>query len=106
MKLTWANEGVAPIYVPCAVALALLDAKDQPVEICWPESCKPALWMPEKPAAEDAKVTFTKARPAEYRLAVGLVQRTGDEKPWIRLGIEGRTVGGWYPLGPVRVEPR
>lgn len=106
VKLTWSNEGVAPIYVPCAVALALLDAKDQPVEVSWLEACKPATWMPDKPAIEDAKATFAKARSGEYRLAVGLVQRTGDEKPWVKLGIEGHTAGGWYPLGPVRVEPR
>jgi hypothetical protein len=103
VKLTWANEGVAPVYVPCAVAVALLDAKDQPVDICWPKQCKPAAWMPGKPSIEEARATFAKAAPGEYKLAVGLVQRSGDEKPWIKLGIEGRTSGGWYPLSAVRV---
>lgn len=103
VKLTWANEGVAPIYVPCAVALALLDAQDQAMDVCWPEQCKPATWMPGKPSVEEARAAFAKAAPGEYKLAAGLVQRTGDEKPAIKLGIEGRTAGGWYPLSNVRV---
>jgi hypothetical protein len=124
VKLTWSNEGVAPIYVPCSVAVALLDAKDQVVEVgqVFPGSAAvptatgtvasgsgrdargPGSWLPGKPSVEETKVTFTKAKPGEYRLAVGLVQRVGDEKPWIKLGIEGRTGGGWYPLGAVRIE--
>jgi hypothetical protein len=103
VKLTWMNNGVAPIYIPCAVAVALLDAKDQPVDVCWPEACKPAGWMPAQPTVEDAKLTFAKVKPAEYRLAVGLVRRSGDAKPFIKLGIEGRTQGGWYPLGSIQI---
>ncbi|MEI7903239.1 MAG: DUF4832 domain-containing protein [bacterium] len=117
VKLTWSNEGVAPVYVPCAVALALLDAEDQPVDLCWPagqvflpaggsvmpSSTGPGSWMPGKSVAEEVKVSFTKAKPGGYRLAVGLVQRTGSEKPWIKLGIENRTEGGWYPLGQLQV---
>jgi hypothetical protein len=59
--------------------------------------------MPGKSVAEEVKVSFAKAKPGGYRLAVGLVQRTGSEKPWIKLGIEGRTEGGWYPLGQIQV---
>lgn len=103
MKLTWSNEGVAPIYIPCTVVLALLDAKDKPTDICWPEECKPAEWMPGKPAIENARVTFVKAMPGDYKLAVGLVQRRGDDKPCINIGIQGRTSAGWYPLNAVRV---
>ncbi|HEY3320157.1 MAG TPA: DUF4832 domain-containing protein [Planctomycetota bacterium] len=103
-KFTWLNQGVAPIYVPCVVAIALLDGKDQPLAVCWPEACKPAGWMPGKPVNEDVVMKFAKVAKGEYRLAVGLVQRAGDDKPYIKLGIEGRTPTGWYPLGPVLIK--
>jgi len=107
VRWTWSNEGVAPIYVPCVVALALLDSRDEPVDICWPEECKPATWIPGKPAIEEAKVAFCKAVPGEYRLAIGLVRSIGENKPIIQLGIKGRTINGWYPLGTVSlVKPK
>ena len=106
VKLTWSNEGIAPVYVPCTVALALLDARDQPVEVCWPDACRPVAWLPGTPVVEDAKAIFSKAPAGEYCLAVGLVPHIGDAKPWIKLGIEGRTADGWYPLGAVKVGVR
>ena len=115
VKMTWANEGVAPIYVPCAVAIALIDARDQPVDICWPmgqtfqpgarqDAGGPGAWLPDKAVTEESEAVFAKAPAGQYRLAIGLVRRSGNEKPWIGLGILGRTEGGWYPLDTVRME--
>ena len=105
VHLNWSNDGVAPVYIPCAVALALLDDKNQPVETAWPSACHPSAWAPGQSAQEDAQATFTQAKPGAYRLAVGLVDAPGSPKPIIRLGIAGRTDSGWYPLGAVEITP-
>ena len=102
-RFTWFNEGVAPVYVPCTVALALLDGSDLPVDICWLEACRPSKWMPDKPVIEETKVIFKKHVTGGYRLAVALVEGNGSDRPVIRLGIDGRTVSGWYPLEKVYV---
>ena len=103
VTLRWKNEGVAPVYVHCVVALALLDARDEPAEVAWPSGCDPRSWAPGRESHEDAEVTFAKARAGQYRLAVGLVEYVGCTAPIVRLGIAGRTAGGWYPLGRVTV---
>ena len=100
IDLRWLNDGVAPIYIPAAVALALLDDRGQPVEVVRPAGTSPASWMPGAPLEEKAQALFSHAPPGTYRLAAGLVQGRSTQ-PTIRLGIAGRIEGNWYPLGPV-----
>ncbi len=104
VRLDWTNDGVAPVYVPCAVALALLDEARWPVRVAWPLECHPTAWMPGQTVREEAHVDFGTVPPGTYRLAVGLVQAQGESTPLFRLGIAGRTEGGWYPLGEVKVQ--
>ena len=101
----WHNAGVAPIYVPCQVAIGLLDAKDNIAAACWPSECEPKKWSPDTTVTETPTLRFTKARPGSYRLAVGLFQDRDAKSPWIRLAVEGDTVRGWHILGSVKVEP-
>lgn len=104
LGLTWINQGVAPIYIPSAVAVALVDAGGKRVATAWPEACQPRQWMPGKPAAEQARVQFPNVAPGEYRLALALTRAKGDAAPYIRLGSDLPTVEGWYVLGEITVK--
>ncbi|MBM4093774.1 MAG: DUF4832 domain-containing protein [Planctomycetes bacterium] len=103
--LQWHNAGVAPIYVPCLVAIGLLDAEGSVAATCWPPECDPKNWTPDQAVTETPTLRFADTPPGSYRLAVGLFQDRQATSPWIRLAVEGETVRGWYVLGPVKVEP-
>jgi hypothetical protein len=103
LELTWTNRGVAPIYIPCAVAVVLFDQTGQRIATAWPEECRPRQWMPGTPTVEKAQVTFPKAPPGDYRLALALTRRKDDAIPHIRLGTDLPTVDGWYVLGGIKV---
>jgi hypothetical protein len=67
VKMTWANEGVAPIYVPCAVALALLDASDQPVQVRRPSTKVTSGGLPPAMARHAASAsTNIRLKPARF----------------------------------------
>jgi autotransporter-associated beta strand protein len=97
MSLTWLNNGVAPIYNPCHVAAAVLDANNNVVQKQWLTNSNPKGWMPGTTTTENYNVTFPSV-PNGYRLAVGLFVNQTDANPTYRLGIQGRTVAGWYIL--------
>jgi autotransporter-associated beta strand protein len=97
MSLTWLNNGVAPLYNPCSVAVAVLDANNNVVEKQWLSNSNPKGWMPGTTTTENYNVTFPSV-PTGYRLAVGLFVNQSDANPSYRLGIQGRTVNGWYIL--------
>jgi autotransporter-associated beta strand protein len=97
MSLTWLNNGVAPLYNPCRVAAAVLDANNNVVQKQWLTTSNPKGWMPGTTTTENYNVTFPSV-PSGYRLAVGLFVNQSDTNPTYRLGIQGRTVTGWYIL--------
>jgi len=103
LELTWTNQGAAPIYIPCAVAVAFFDESCQRVATTWPTECRPHQWMPGQPAAEKARVAFSKARPGEYCLALALTRKKDDAVPYIRLGTDLPMADGWYVLGRIEV---
>ncbi|MCX5685029.1 MAG: DUF4832 domain-containing protein [Planctomycetota bacterium] len=103
LDLAWANQGVAPIYIPCAVAVALLDDGGRRVATVWPEECRPRQWMPGQPVAEKARVKLANVPPGEYRVALAITRKAGDAAPYIRLGTDLPTADGWYVLGKVEV---
>jgi len=103
LELTWSNDGVAPIYVPAAVALALYDDAGQLADIAWPEQSHPADWRPDHQTTEAVTLRFPQAPPGTYHLMVGVVAKRGDPLPSIALAIAGRTAGGWYPLSSLVV---
>jgi hypothetical protein len=100
----WANRGVAHVYVPCHVALGLLDAKGRCVGRARVAGCNPAGWAPDKVTRERATATFEGVAPGTYRLAVGLFTRRRRDRPGIRLGLADVTADGWHPLVTVHVE--
>jgi hypothetical protein len=101
VELTWLNQGVAPIYIPCAVALALIDDNGRRVATDWPDASHPSDWMPGKTAKEPAAARFKNVPAGNYRLALAITQKVNDPKPFIRLGSELPIVDGWYGLGTI-----
>ncbi|MGP8236218.1 MAG: DUF4832 domain-containing protein [Limisphaerales bacterium] len=94
----WLNDGVAPLYEPCEVAIAFLDEKDQVVQKQWLTESHPKQWMPDAISTETVSATFSGIPSGKYQLAVGLFLDPKEEKPVYRLGIRGRTPQGWYIL--------
>lgn len=103
LELTWTNQGVAPIYIPCAVGIALLDADGKRLATEWPQACHPRQWLPAQPIREDVHLQFRNIAPGEYRLALALTSKPNDPAPHIRLGTQLPAAGGWYVLGAIRL---
>jgi alpha-glucosidase len=116
LELTWINQGVAPIYIPCAVAVALLEdvaqappageshSRGRLCHIVWPQECDPHRWMPGQPAVEKARVKCPDVPAGNYHLALTLTRKNGDAVPYIRLGTDLPTADGWYVLGKITVK--
>ena len=94
----WSNDGVAPLYEPCQVAVALLDTNNQVVEKQWLPDSHPQNWKPDETNAETVRVTFSSSPAGKIKLAIGLFRNRQDTVPSYRLGILGRTDQGWYVL--------
>lgn len=103
MEMTWLNQGVAPIYIPCAVALALIDGGGKRIATVWPDAFHPKQWTPDKTTEVTARVTFPKVPAGEYRLALAITPKVNDAKPFIRLGTALPVLDGWYVLGKMNV---
>jgi len=98
LQWRWLNDGVAPVYEPCHVALGLLDQEDRVIEKQWLTDSQPGKWLPEATTAETVGTAFSSASPGIYKLAVGLFLDAKNVNPAYRLGIQGRTTNGWYVL--------
>ena len=94
----WLNDGVAPLYEPCEVAIALLDQNDQIVQKCWVTDSQPKTWLPGVSTKETVTIKCPAIPQGTYKLAVGLFLDKENAAPAYRLGIRGRTAGGWYVL--------
>jgi hypothetical protein len=106
VQFEWRNDGVAYLYEPCQIAIALLDQKDQVVQKQWLAGSNPRSWKPDERTTETVRVTFSAVPPGAYKLAVGLFLDPKDAKPVYRLGIQGRTAEGWYILNDkTRADP-
>ncbi len=106
MHTSWINQGVAPIFVPCVVRAALVDADGETVIAQSPvDAFNPAAWMPGERSTSAAAITFVGEVPrGEYRLAIGLFRDASDEKPTYVLGSDTAMAGRWHVLGPIHVE--
>ncbi|HZU26531.1 MAG TPA: DUF4832 domain-containing protein [Bryobacteraceae bacterium] len=95
VQMWWVNSGVAPIYSPYILALAIDGAV---VEIPGVDVRK---WLPGDVVVDEA-VPVPRVDAGDHRLRVALLDpRT--KKPAIRLGTEGRQNDGWYDLGAITV---
>jgi hypothetical protein len=95
---TWFNDGVAPLYEPCSVALALLDTNNNVVSQQWLSGSNPNGWMPGGGTAESFTNVIFNSVPTGCKLAVGLFVKQTDANPTYKVGIQGRTYTGWYTL--------
>ena len=98
VKFEWLNDGVAYLYEPCQVAVALLDGKNKLVEKQWLTGSDPKKWPPGQSTKETFDLTFASISPGAYKLAVGLFSNPSDSTPAYRIGVQGRTPDGWYVL--------
>ena len=96
ISLSWSNQGVAYLYKPAKVAVALLDSSNNVVQKQWFSGSNPKAWAPGQTTTENANVTFTGTNIHTYKLAIGLFQKTTDSNPTYKLGNQGRTANGWY----------
>jgi hypothetical protein len=105
LDLTVENIGVAPLYEPATLAVALLDEAAHVVERVWikPSDVDPHRWQPGKPASEAVSVTFSKAPPGSYRLALGMFTSENLSGSAYLFANEGSTPGRWLVLDRVWV---
>jgi hypothetical protein len=99
LQLTWLNDGVAYLYEPCSVAIALLGPDQAVVQKQWAVQSKPATWAPGASATETLSIQFKGVPAGSYQVAIGLFLDPKDPDPAYRLGIQGRTASGWYVVG-------
>jgi autotransporter-associated beta strand protein len=97
LNFNWLNDGVAPLYEPCSVAVALLDTNNNVVQKQWLAGSNTNAWMPDVTTAETFTVTFP-AVPSGYKLALGLFLSKSDANPAYKLAMQGRVNNGWYLL--------
>ena len=81
LELTWINQGVAPIYIPCAVAVALLDESGKPVATAWPRSVTRTSGCPVNLPSRRPAYNARTSPAGTYRLALALTRKTGDAVP-------------------------
>ena len=99
VKMWWVNSGVAPVYRPYLLAVEFYsEAHSAVVEV--PADVRK--WLPGDAVVEE-DIEAPRMPAGQYRLRVALLDPR-ERKPAIRLGIEGRTAGGWYDLGAVTVQ--
>jgi len=105
IELTIENRGVAPLYEPATLALALLDDGGKVVERQWvPASAiDPQQWQPGKHPAQIAAAIFSAAPPGAYHLALGLFADPKQPAPAYLFANEGSTPDRWLMLGDVWV---
>ena len=120
LAMKWQNIGSAPCYRPYRVAYCLTNASGfekvligrltvnewmpGSVEAFTEEFIKNPPDLPTGPVVEVVdRVVLPQDMPeGKYRLAVGVVSEQTHE-PVVRLGIKGRTKGGWYPLSEIGI---
>ena len=104
LNWSWFNDGVAPLFQPAKVALALLDSGSNVVQKQWLSGSNPQGWLPGVSTSElFTNINFTGVSANSYKLAVGLFAKTNDVNPTYRLAQQGRTTNGWYVLAGVSV---
>ena len=91
----WLNDGVAYLYEPCHVAIALLDAENKVVQRKWMAGSNPQNWTPGQCKTETAQVGFPALPVGSYKLAVGLFPESDRCSPPIDSAFKAaRPTGG------------
>ena len=102
MKLTFKNEGVAPLYEPCSIYIGLMDNNYNLIKK-YKTNCDAKKWAPNIDVEEKVTLNFEGVETGNYILAVGLFYNDNDEKPTYLLGSTGKTVDNWYVYGQINI---
>ena len=97
----WENKGVAPCYKPFSLALRLIGPDGSEILMTGADINS---WLPGDNLYDGKVFVPSDIPPGEYELALAIVDE--NQKPRVRLAIEGRRNDGWYRLGTVQVIPR
>ncbi len=98
VSIVWENAGVAPPYRDYRVSIRLAGASDRPAKpIIVTTETSIRGWLPGSHTTKAAVRVPRTVRPGRYELSVGLVDPV-TKTPAVRLAIEGRDAGGWYPV--------
>ena len=107
ITMDWLNDGVAKLFLPSHVELALLDENDQVVDRCTLANVDPTTFISELDFVTADKYNhvastfrFENADPkGKYKLAIGVfTNRAKSETPDILIGNGGKTENNWYVL--------
>jgi len=119
LSMKWRNTGSAPCYTPCRLAYRL---KGKEFSKVFAGNHTVEKWLPgsvplftndffrgdwELPEGRIVNVSESIELPAnippgDYELGISVVG-VRSPKPAIRLGIQGRTNDGWYPVSSIRI---
>jgi hypothetical protein len=98
-KSWWENKGVAPCYKDFTLAVRLISDNHSFV---LPTDAIIKEWLPGDNIYDHSLVVPGHIPADTYELQIAVVDRVNYE-PRVNLAIEGRTKGGWYPLGPIEI---
>jgi hypothetical protein len=104
LELEWRNEGVAPVYLPAFLSVAIFDRRNNLIAAGWPEGSKPREWLPGRVIREKVHVVYRNVQQDTYRVAIGLTPTQDMPDPYIRLGSQLPMLGNWHVLGTMTVE--
>lgn len=105
IQLTFANEGVAPLYEDCTVYIGLLD-EDYNLVKKYKTNVDPHTWTPGEEKNEDINITFDDIQPGKYIMSVGLFLNENNKEPTYLLGNTGKTKNKWYVMGEVTINEK
>jgi hypothetical protein len=91
----WFNAGVAPVYRPYTLAMAIGDT-------VIPLDTDVRQWLPGDSVYENTIAVPYDISPGRYPVRVAMLD-PASHKPAIRLAIEGRQPDGWYQVGEITV---
>jgi hypothetical protein len=95
VNMWWFNAGVAPVYRPFTLAVAIGDT-------VIPLDADVRQWLPGDSIYENTIAVPYDLTPGRYPVRVALLD-LATHKPAIRLAIEGRQPDGWYQVGEITV---
>jgi len=98
ITMNWINRGVTCLYVPCSVAVALLDGGNNVVGKSWLSGVNPQLNWASGPITVASSMNYGGVPAGNYQLAVGLFTSTNQTQPNFLIGNKGRTSNGWYVI--------
>lgn len=102
IKLSFINEGVAPLYEDCTVYIGLLDENYNLVKK-YKTNIDPHTWMPNEKKIENINIKFDDIEAGSYMISLGLFLNENDEKPTYLLGNAGKTNDNWYVFGNLQI---